>query len=132
VSPRLELYLFSCGTLVSQGFEVPVPFFLIRHPEGDVVVDGGNPLAVARDPQAYWGPLADDFEAHMTEHDHCLWQLRRVGASPEAVRHIVQTHLHMDHTGALGHFPAASVVVHSRELEAARGAFARRRRLRPR
>jgi glyoxylase-like metal-dependent hydrolase (beta-lactamase superfamily II) len=118
--PRLKLYLFSCGTLVNQGFEAPVPFFLIRHPEGDVVIDGGNPLPVARDAQAYWGPLAAEFDAHMTEQDHCAAQLARVGGSPDSVRHVVQTHLHMDHTGALGHFPAATVVVHGRELEAAR------------
>lgn len=122
VSPRIELYLFSCGTLTNRGFEAPVPFFLIRHPEGDVVVDGGNPLAVARDARAHWGTLADDFEAHMGEEDHCVAQLAGVGAGPESVRLIVQTHLHMDHTGALGHFPAATVVVHGRELEAARGA----------
>jgi glyoxylase-like metal-dependent hydrolase (beta-lactamase superfamily II) len=41
---------------------------------------------------------------------------------PGEVTHIVQTHLHIDHTGALGHFPEAAVVVHARELEAARAA----------
>jgi glyoxylase-like metal-dependent hydrolase (beta-lactamase superfamily II) len=34
----------------------------------------------------------------------------------------VQTHLHIDHTGALGHFPNAAIVVHARELQAARAA----------
>jgi glyoxylase-like metal-dependent hydrolase (beta-lactamase superfamily II) len=33
---------------------------------------------------------------------------------------VVQTHLHIGHTGALGHFPNATTVVHARELEAAR------------
>ncbi len=47
--------MFSSGTLALRGAEVPVPFLLIRHPEGDVVVDGGNPLAVARDVRAHWG-----------------------------------------------------------------------------
>ncbi|HMD51139.1 MAG TPA: N-acyl homoserine lactonase family protein, partial [Solirubrobacteraceae bacterium] len=32
------------------------------------------------------------------------------------------THLHIDHTGALGHFPDATVVVQARELDAARSA----------
>jgi glyoxylase-like metal-dependent hydrolase (beta-lactamase superfamily II) len=122
VIPRVELYLFSSGTLVNHGFEVPVPFFLIRHPHGDVVVDGGNPLAIARDPRSHWGPLADQFEARMSEAEHCVAQLGRIGIGPESVRHIVQTHLHMDHTGALGHFPEATVVAHARELQAAREA----------
>jgi len=114
------LYLFDSGTLGLDGVEVPVPFFLIRHPQGDVLVDGGNPLAVARDPHAHWGALADVFEVHMTEEQHSVAQLRRLGVGPDSVGHVLQTHLHIDHTGALGHFPNATIVVHARELEAAR------------
>lgn len=115
----LELYLFDSGTLALSGVEVPVPFFLLRHSEGLVVVDGGNPLAVARDPRGHWGGLANVFEVHMTEAQHCEAQLRALGVDPGEVSHIVQTHLHIDHTGALGHFPNAVVVVHEREREAA-------------
>jgi glyoxylase-like metal-dependent hydrolase (beta-lactamase superfamily II) len=122
VSPSVELYLFSSGTLEADGVEVPVPFYLIRHPEGDVVVDGGNPLEAARDPRAHWGVLADHFSLHMTESQHCVAQLGELGIAPDDIRHVVQTHLHMDHTGALGHFPDATVVVHRHELDAARGA----------
>jgi N-acyl homoserine lactone hydrolase len=122
VTSGIELYLFDSGTLGLGGVQVPVPFFLIRHPQGDVLVDGGNPLAVARDPYAHWGALADHFEVRMSEEQHCVPQLRRLGVEPEAVRYILQTHLHIDHTGALGHFPDATVVVHGDELEAARAA----------
>jgi len=104
VPDSVELHLFTSGTLVFAGFEVPVPFFLIRHPDGNVVVDGGNPLAVARDPRAHLGPLADVFEVHMTAEDHCLAQLERIGADPAAITHVVQTHLHMvslQQTGAV-------------------------------
>jgi glyoxylase-like metal-dependent hydrolase (beta-lactamase superfamily II) len=117
-----EVFLFDSGTLALSGVEVPVPFFLLRHPEGDVIVDGGNPAAVARDPRAHWGGLADIFEVHMSEEQHCAAQLARFGVEADSVRYIVQTHLHIDHTGALGHFPNATVVVHERELEAARAA----------
>jgi N-acyl homoserine lactone hydrolase len=122
VAAGIQLYLFSSGTLEVGGIEVPVPFFLIRHQQGDVVVDGGNPLAVAQDARAHWGSLVDHFGVRMTEQEHCVAQLRELGVAPESVGHIVQTHLHMDHTGALGHFPAATVVVHARELDAARAA----------
>jgi N-acyl homoserine lactone hydrolase len=119
-APRL--YLFDSGTLTAGGVEVPVPFFLIRHPDGDVIVDGGNPLQVARDPEAHWGGLASIFVVNMTEEQHCASQLERLGVDPASVRYVLQTHLHIDHTGALGHFPSASVVVHERELAAARAA----------
>jgi N-acyl homoserine lactone hydrolase len=122
VAGDLELHLFDSGTLGLGGVEVPVPFFLIRHPQGNVLVDGGNPLAVARDPHAHWGALADQFEVHMSEEQHCVAQLRRLGLAPDSIDYIVQTHLHIDHTGALGHFPGAAVIVHARELGAARAA----------
>ena len=83
------LYMFDSGTLGLGGVEVPVPFFLIRHPQGDVLVDGGNPLAVARDPHAHWGALADRFDVHMTEEQHCVAQLRRLGVEPDSVGHVV-------------------------------------------
>ncbi len=114
------LQLFSSGTLAFGQIEVPVPFYLIRHPQGDVLVDGGNPLALARDPRAHLGPLADVFEVHMSERQHCVAQLRELGVAPASVTRIVQTHLHMDHTGALGHFPAARIIVQAAELERAR------------
>lgn len=119
---RPELHLFDSGTLALNGVEVPVPFYLLRHPSGTVLVDGGNPLAVARDPHGHWGALADVFEVHMTEAQHCAGQLAELGVASGDVTHVVQTHLHIDHTGALGHFPEAVVVVHARELEAARAA----------
>jgi glyoxylase-like metal-dependent hydrolase (beta-lactamase superfamily II) len=125
VTAGVELYLFSSGTLrVAElgDIDVPVPFFLIRHPDGDIVVDGGNPLAVARDARAHWGALADQFHVHMTEEQHCIAQLRQLGIAPASVRHVVQTHLHIDHVGALGHFPDATVIVQARELDVARTA----------
>jgi N-acyl homoserine lactone hydrolase len=122
VPARVKLYLFSSGTLEVGGVEVPVPFFLIRHADGDIVVDGGNPLAVARDARAHWGALADQFRVRMTEEQHCVAQLRELGIAPKSVSHLVQTHLHIDHTGALGHFPDATVIVQAHELDAARGA----------
>src|SRR4029077_15808427 len=36
VASGIELFLLDSGTLGLGGVEVPVPFFLIRHPEGDV------------------------------------------------------------------------------------------------
>jgi glyoxylase-like metal-dependent hydrolase (beta-lactamase superfamily II) len=122
VTPAVELFLFTSGTLALGGVEVPVPFFLIRHPQADVLVDGGNPLAVAQDARAHWGELADVFTVRMSEQEHCVPQLAGLGVSPDTITHIVQTHLHIDHTGGLGHFPHAEVVVHRRELEAARAA----------
>lgn len=45
-------------------------------------------------------------------------QVRRLGFRPEDVRHIVLTHLDVDHAGGLPDFPRAQVHVWARELQA--------------
>ena len=45
-------------------------------------------------------------------------QVARMGYPPEDVRHIVLTHLHLDHAGGLPDFPQAQVYVYRREHEA--------------
>jgi len=46
-------------------------------------------------------------------------QVRDLGFQPDDVRHIVQTHLDLDHVGGLSDFPWATVQVHGDELVAA-------------
>lgn len=46
-------------------------------------------------------------------------QVVRLGHAPESVRHIVCTHLHLDHAGGLPDFPDATVHVHAPEYHAA-------------
>jgi glyoxylase-like metal-dependent hydrolase (beta-lactamase superfamily II) len=46
-------------------------------------------------------------------------QIRRLGLDPAAVRHIVVTHLDVDHAGGLSDFPEARVHLHAREHAAA-------------
>ena len=50
-------------------------------------------------------------------------QVRQLGFDPQDVRHIVQTHLDLDHVGGLSDFPWATVHVHDVEL---REAYARK------
>lgn len=48
-----------------------------------------------------------------------LHQIRALGLDPGDVRHLVPTHLDLDHAGGLGDFPLAQVHVHAPELQAA-------------
>ena len=64
----MKLYVFSSGALtigkgVLQNFgpmeppiQVPVGFFVIKHPNGNVLFDTGNNDKIITDP-SYWGPL---------------------------------------------------------------------------
>jgi N-acyl homoserine lactone hydrolase len=128
VADDLRLYFFECGSLktelqyikMNQGlgdpYEIPVPFFLIVHPKGNVLFDGGNALEVARDARAHWGDVVDAYEPVMTEDDFCVNQLQRFDFDPASVKYVVQSHLHLDHSGAIGHFPNARYVVQRKEL----------------
>lgn len=60
-------------------------------------------------------------------------QVKALGFDPREVRHIVQTHLDLDHVGGLADFPDAVVHVHATELDAARrrDSFRAKRRYRP-
>lgn len=46
-------------------------------------------------------------------------QIRAMGFDPADVRHIVMTHMDLDHVGGLADFPHATVHLHSREWQAA-------------
>lgn len=126
----LGLVLFECGTLrlprhtiyLNQGlgepYEIPISWFVVTHPRGNVLIDGGNPLAVARDPAGHWGEdMVAEQVPTMREEDFCVEALRAAGIDPESIAYVVQTHLHLDHTGAIGSFPHARFLVQRAELE---------------
>jgi len=100
----------------------PTPFFVITHPRGNAVIDGGNPPEVAVDAAQHWGPITEMSTPVMTPDQALLPSLERVGIDPASIRWVVQTHLHLDHTGAvasLDEFPNAQVLVTRTEYETA-------------
>jgi glyoxylase-like metal-dependent hydrolase (beta-lactamase superfamily II) len=127
-SSGIELHMFQTGTLktktkyikMNQGedeFEIPVPWFLIKHPQGNVVIDGGNAVETAIDKRGHWGAVVDAYDPVMSVADNCVDQLKMVDVSPQDVRYVVQSHLHLDHTGAIGRFPKAQHIVQRSEYE---------------
>jgi len=125
---RHALHLLDGGTLtlthqmvfLKGGFEqftIPVPYFLVRHPDGNVLVDGGMQVEACVDPGSYLGQdLVAVMRPRVGPENHVLAQLGLLGVEPESIRYVVQTHLHFDHAGAIGHLPQATFLVHRREL----------------
>ena len=125
----IRLYMFDTGILkckyhdiyLNQGgdsdLDIPVPFFLITHPKGNVVVDGGTPVECATDPMGHWGKVAEFFTPVLTPEQGCVAQVEKLGVAPESVRYVVLSHLHLDHVGAVGRFPNATHVVQRTEYE---------------
>jgi N-acyl homoserine lactone hydrolase len=98
----------------------PVIWFALTHPRGAVVIDGGNAPEVAVDYRAHWGKITELSIATMTPEQAAVPSLRSAGIDPADVRWIVQSHLHLDHTGAVAEidsFPNAQVLVTRTEYE---------------
>jgi glyoxylase-like metal-dependent hydrolase (beta-lactamase superfamily II) len=133
MSDAIRLYVFDGGSVhlplrnvtlgAGQGGEMvttPIPWFVLTHPRGNVIVDGGNAPEVAVDAKAHWGAITEMSTAIMTPEQACLPSLERVGIDPASIRWIVQSHLHLDHTGAVAvidSFPNAEVLVTRTEFE---------------
>jgi len=102
---------------VGESYEIPVPWFLLTHPDGYTLIDGGLAVEGLPDPYAYWGSAVEQFKPVMSEKQGCLAQLKSVGIAPEDIRYVLLSHLHSDHTGAIGRFQHATYVVQRREYE---------------
>lgn len=129
----IRLYMFEGGsvylplrnTRLGEGgagemITTPVVWFLLTHPRGNVVIDGGNAPEVAVDAKAHWGVITEMSTAIMTPEQALLPSLERVGIEPESIRWVVQSHLHLDHTGALAvidRLPNAQVLATRTEWE---------------
>lgn len=117
---RLNKGLFTPGRDEGTRVVVPVLCFLIRHPQGTVLFDTGCHPAVATEPEGRWGGLARAIAPAFHPGEEVVGDLRRLGVSPQDVDLVVNSHLHMDHSGGNEFFTKAACVVHARELETAR------------
>ncbi|MEY2533668.1 MAG: N-acyl homoserine lactone hydrolase [bacterium] len=101
---------------------VPIPCFLVEHPDaGAILVDTGLPAAVAEEgARALGRAAAMAYKIEMEPEWAATEQLRARGVDPMDVRVVVMTHLHYDHTGAVSEFPQATFVVDAAEWRAAR------------
>jgi N-acyl homoserine lactone hydrolase len=124
----IRLYMFQTGHIrqkevnikLGMGqdeFITPIPWYLITHPKGNIVIDGGIALEAAQDPKEHWGVTADVYWPLLTEEETCVHQLTEAGFKVEDVRYVLHSHLHLDHTGATGRFPNATHIVQRAEYE---------------
>jgi len=128
----MRIHHLSCGSLCPHGArlingeggllapaKIVCHCLLIETSDGLVLVDTGFGSDDARNP----GQLGAAFRALMrprpTLGDTAMTQVEARGFSAEDVRHIVTTHLDLDHAGGLPDFPDAEVHVFAPELEAA-------------
>ena len=127
--PDIRLYMLQTGSMkckvhnikMNQGegapYEIPVPFYVLKHPKGNMIIDGGTAIEAASDARGYWGTAADIYQPVMAPDEGCVDQLRKIGLAPEDIRYVMQSHLHIDHSGSVGRFPNATHIVQRAEHE---------------
>jgi glyoxylase-like metal-dependent hydrolase (beta-lactamase superfamily II) len=123
----IRLYAFSSGALtlgrgilqnlapVDPPIQIPVGFYLVRHPRGNVLFDTGNNDRLITDPN-YWPPALAAMKPAMTPDVAIDVQLRKAGVSPDDITYVVASHMHLDHGGNVSKFPKSTLVVQRDEL----------------
>lgn len=91
----------------------------IEGADGLVLVDTGFGTDDARNPKQLGQPFRALMAPQVSLAETALQQLEALGFAAADVKHIVITHLDLDHSGGLPDFPQAEVHVLATELEAA-------------
>ena len=98
---------------------VPVPFYVIDHPEGVTLFDCGLHAAVGDADDPYRQLLqGQDLDVTFGAEDTVTRHLERLDIDPARVRYVVLSHLHFDHAGGLHQVPNATIVVQRQEWAA--------------
>jgi len=123
-APKVQLYTLDGGTVRVAGSDwadfaddgaydgrvselmLPVPCFLVRHPDGDLMWDSGM------------SPTRADLGAWATPGPALVGQLELVGVAPRDIRYLALSHGHWDHSGNAGIFAASTWIVHPDERTA--------------
>lgn len=117
---RMRKNIFLPGADRSETIDIPVSCALLRHSHGNVLFDTGCHPSVPDDPQARWGGLAKIMDPIMQRGDNVVTGLASIGLRCDDIDVVVCSHLHPDHCGCNTFFKRASVVIHKKEIEAAR------------
>ena len=125
----MKVHHFNCGTMNMPTAPMVCHVLLIETDNGLVLVDSGYGTHDCSDPKRV-GPTRHMLRASLSHEETVAHQIDRLGFKREDVRHIVITHLDMDHAGGLSDFPAALVHVTSAEALGAIRAPSRREKVR--
>jgi glyoxylase-like metal-dependent hydrolase (beta-lactamase superfamily II) len=142
----MRIHHLNCGSLCPRGGKMlgaaggpfsPAPMachcLLIEGDDRLILVDAGLGVEDVTEPRRLGFMFRAMARPRLEVAETALRQVVDMGYRPSDVRHIVPTHLDLDHAGGIGDFPAASVHVFAAELSAAsnRASLNERLRYRP-
>jgi N-acyl homoserine lactone hydrolase len=123
-----RMYAFSSGAItIGKGIlqnlaandppiVAPVGFYVIKHPKGNIVFDTGNNDKLIADPN-YWPEGLRGLKPAMTPDVAIDTQLKKIGLTPDDIKYVVLSHMHLDHGGNAGKFPNSTIVVQKSEIQ---------------
>lgn len=123
-----RLYAFSSGALtigkgVLQNFAameppivIPVGFYVVKHAKGNVLFDTGNNDNLITDPN-WWPEGLRGLKPAMTPEVALDFQLKKIGLTPDDIKYVVVSHMHLDHGGNMSKFPNSTIVVQKSEIQ---------------
>ena len=103
----------------SEMIELPVISALLRHAQGNVLFDTGCHPSIPDNP-ARWAGMEKFMTPIMPQGENVLTGLAAIGVQPDDIDVVICSHLHPDHCGCNAFFKRATVMVHAREVAAAR------------
>ena len=109
--PALGGLITGKGPIFKRGLMVAHCLLIETPAHGLVLVDTGFGLKDATDPKGRLGAYDVWALGAPREQDCALRQVERLGFRGEDVRHIVLTHMDLDHAGGIGDFPHAKIHV---------------------
>lgn len=124
----VRLFAMTCGWLTGkfatfiEGGEgmirVPVPCYLIEHPDGLALFDSGLHVHTQKNPEERLGFLSRVFQVEFQPGEELGARLEHLDVDVAKVRYLINSHLHFDHAGGNEQVPNAQLVVQQREWEA--------------
>jgi glyoxylase-like metal-dependent hydrolase (beta-lactamase superfamily II) len=125
----MKVHHLNCGTMNMPTAPMVCHVLLVETDHGLVLVDSGYGTDDCSDPRRV-GPTRHMLRAVLSHEETVAHQIDRLGFKRNDVRHIVITHLDLDHAGGLSDFPDARVHVTSAEALGAIWAPSRREKIR--
>ncbi len=126
--PDVKLYTFNGGTVMANNLELfsqdttyqgqskefADPFYVIRHPKGNLMWDAGLPEMLVGLPEPFTDPSGS---FTVSRSDSVANQLKSIGMHIEDIKYIALSHSHFDHTGHANTFKKSTWLVQEIEYD---------------
>jgi glyoxylase-like metal-dependent hydrolase (beta-lactamase superfamily II) len=95
---------------------IPVGFYVVKHAKGNILFDTGNNDNLIKDPN-WWPEGLRGLKPAMTPEVALDFQLKKIGLTPDDIKYVVVSHMHLDHGGNMSKFPNSTIVVQKSEIQ---------------